>query len=589
MSKFEYNFDTLNNLLRVKLLKNATLYKNHDFTIDEVAILKEMTTAYVGGQMSLEISDLIEEVFSVRGLSNKLEKIEIIKSLVKKGVVEIGSTNIFAFEPNNRAVENQPLLDILHSSLSLSHKFLYILEGRIQEETKEIDAYKNNFEFIEDKLQKVYLYMDKRDRTILEAEVKKLDEKIAKRLENSDIEFPLQKIIEEKELSKNEEVILLAVLSEEYSFFANVRSLRSVDNLIELVSLERYEKFENRALFRENSKLIKSGLFELETSVHFVNEQKSFSNEEIYITDEVLHTIEGGKKVKRENKRKILQKLVDEGELFELITPKNSLEDVVLTKKSRETLNTIVKQLDKRVVERLYEWGIRDRKKGVDARIIFHGVPGTGKTMTAVALAKTLKKEVLHFDCSKILSMYVGESEKNVRNIFDSYKEIVKESGVEPVLLLNEADQFLTARSTDTASSISQMYNQMQNIFLEQIENFEGVLVATTNLLENLDKAFSRRFNYKVEFKPPTEKERIEIWKKHLPEKAPFEKDFSVEKLAKYKLTGGQIDLIVKNTAFHVATEEKPLFTESAFIKEIDREKKSGFENEQVMGFLVNR
>jgi hypothetical protein len=97
MSKFEYNFDTLNNLLRVKLLKNATLYKNHDFTIDEVAILKEMTTAYVGGQMSLEISDLIEEVFSVRGLSNKLEKIEIIKSLVKKGVVEIEQLKISLF------------------------------------------------------------------------------------------------------------------------------------------------------------------------------------------------------------------------------------------------------------------------------------------------------------------------------------------------------------------------------------------------------------------------------------------------------------------------------------------------------------
>ena len=77
-----------------------------------------------------------------------------------------------------------------------------------------------------------------------------------------------------------------------------------------------------------------------------------------------------------------------------------------------------MKQVDKKVVGRLVEWGVKDKKSGIDARIIFYGSAGTGKTMTAYSLAKSLKRQVLAFDCSKILSMYVGESEKNVRKIF---------------------------------------------------------------------------------------------------------------------------------------------------------------------------
>ena len=182
-----------------------------------------------------------------------------------------------------------------------------------------------------------------------------------------------------------------------------------------------------------------------------------------------------------------------------------------------------MRQVDKEVVARLVSWGVKDKKSGIDARIIFYGAPGTGKTMTAHSLAKSLKRQVLSFDCSKILSMYVGESEKNVRKIFDTYYELTAKTKTEPVLLLNEADQFLSARSSGPGGGAEQMHNQMQNIFLEQIENFKGILVATTNLLENIDVAFSRRFNYKIEFKKPDEKQRRELWKKMLPHGAPYE------------------------------------------------------------------
>ena len=111
------------------------------------------------------------------------------------------------------------------------------------------------------------------------------------------------------------------------------------------------------------------------------------------------------------------------------------------------------------------------------------------------------------------------------------------------------------------------------------------MLIATTNLLENIDKAFSRRFNYKIEFKKPNKTQREELWELMLPE-APYEESFDVKELCDYGLTGGQINLIIKNTAYKVAVRDKPLFTLKDFIDEIHREKDANFDGEKSMGFL---
>jgi SpoVK/Ycf46/Vps4 family AAA+-type ATPase len=239
------------------------------------------------------------------------------------------------------------------------------------------------------------------------------------------------------------------------------------------------------------------------------------------------------------------------------------------------------------VIKKLKEWGIKDKKKTIDAKIIFYGPAGTGKTMTAVSLAKTLKKPILSFDCSKILSMYVGESEKNVRRIFDEFKELSKQAKVEPILLLNEADQFLSARIEGNGSSADKMHNQMQNIFLEQIERFEGILIATTNLLENIDKAFSRRFNHKLEFKRPSKTQRVRLWQFMLPENADYSEDFDIDKLASFDLSGGQINLIIKNTAYKVALQDESVFSTKDFLDEIENELGSSFDTQKSMGFKV--
>lgn len=130
------------------------------------------------------------------------------------------------------------------------------------------------------------------------------------------------------------------------------------------------------------------------------------------------------------------------------------------------------------------------------------------------------------------------------------------------------------------------MHNQMQNIFLEQIENFKGILIATTNLIENIDTAFSRRFNYKIEFKKPDEKQRRQLWEMMLPKHADFEDGFNIDELAKYPLTGGQISLIIKNTAYSVAVYDNPVFTLDEFKAQIQKEQSGNFDNERLMGFI---
>jgi len=130
------------------------------------------------------------------------------------------------------------------------------------------------------------------------------------------------------------------------------------------------------------------------------------------------------------------------------------------------------------------------------------------------------------------------------------------------------------------------MHNQMQNIFLEQIERFDGILIATTNLLENLDKAFSRRFNYKIEFEKPNLKQRVELWKKLIPALLPLQKNFDFEQIAKHELTGGQIELIIKNTAYKLAVKDDAVFTLKDFEEQITKEKKGQFDSQIKVGFF---
>ena len=195
----------------------------------------------------------------------------------------------------------------------------------------------------------------------------------------------------------------------------------------------------------------------------------------------------------------------------------------------------------KEVRERMLQTGFR-----TGFACLFYGAPGTGKTETAYQLARHTGRDIMVVDVPQIKSKWVGDSEKNIKALFDRYREQVKRAKVTPILLFNEADAIIGIRKNGAQSAVDKMENSIQNIILQEMENLDGIMIATTNLTQNLDKAFERRFLYKIKFEKPTEEARSQIWHSMIPELS----DIDVHTLAsKYDFSGGQIENIARHYA----------------------------------------
>ena len=572
------------NFIKAQNVEKTNFFGQLKCSPEEAKILQYMSKEYVNGRDTLGVIDVLGAFYDLKNYKH-LEKLDLIKSLLEFGwLVQVSFDQVKLSEVSK--------LELINSSVSLSSAYLKMLEnGSNDFVLPEIKNYSDHLEYLQDQFFRIDLAqqlnvvrknfdVNSPSSNRLKSKLILLENRIKERIKVTNNSIMLEDFFKDNDLNEQEQTLFLALLKEEYS--GGDGSLRDMNSLIELISSDDYEKIKYRSLVEESSTLVSKSLIDYdEVLTPFGGINRNF-----YIPDEVLYKISHPTK-KNANVGKIkLDTVIKEQDMFELISTTKSLDDVVLNDKTKETLDALLKQVDKNVINRLKQWGIKDKKRGIEAKIIFYGVAGTGKTLTALALARSLKKEVLSFDCSKILSMYIGESEKNVRSIFDKYYELRTQTKSEPVLLLNEADQFLSARASGGVSSSDKMHNQMQNIFLEQIERFDGILIATTNLLENLDKAFSRRFNYKIEFVKPNKTQRLDLWKKLLPSSLPFDKDFDIEELAKYELTGGQIELVIKNTAYKIAVSDEPLFKVENFKEQITKEQKGQFDSENKVGFF---
>lgn len=177
---------------------------------------------------------------------------------------------------------------------------------------------------------------------------------------------------------------------------------------------------------------------------------------------------------------------------------------------------------------------------------LLYGAPGTGKTETVLQLARQTGRDIFQVNISEVKSMWVGESEKNVKNLFDQYRAMVGKAGVAPIFLFNEADAIIGKRQEGAERAVEKMENSIQNIILQEMENLKGILIATTNLAQNMDKAFERRFLYKIKFSKPTLDARIKIWQTMLPELS----EEVIRILAeKYDFSGGQMENIARHYA----------------------------------------
>ncbi|EMD0006390.1 ATP-binding protein [Campylobacter upsaliensis] len=567
----------LKEFLNEPKIEKSKLYQRLQCSKNEALILKELCKSYVCASASVSAFSLLAGLFGEKDYAY-LDYLEDLKSLIKRGFVTSGSGFFKNIDSNK--LSNSKLV-LLQSELSLSQYFLDFIDSKTSFEVPKIKAYGAYLEYLRDEFLRVELYeklsfaRHSEYYAVLKSHIKEFEKYIKECLKLSKFHNVLNAIFKEHALNTKEQILFLALLKEEYTLSHENSSTREQNALLNLISENELELRQNKKLLEDDSKLL--NLIEYDEYLNAFGElSKSF-----FISDEVLERVINSPT--KQNQKLKLESLVKEQEIFELIEPNIDINDIIMPENTKELLSNILKQKDKKVLERLSLWGIKS-SKNIEAKIIFYGPPGTGKTMSAFGVAKAMKKAVLSFDCSKILSKWVGESEQNVRKIFDTYKNIANSCKQSPILLLNEADQFLSTR-IEGGSGSDKMHNQMQNIFLEQIERFSGVLIATTNFLESLDSAFSRRFDLKIEFKKPDFKDRLKMWEKFLPQNADFEEAFELETLAKYELSGAQILMVVKNTALKTAISKDGIFTMRAFLESIQKELEGSFDKSKIVGF----
>ena len=181
--------------------------------------------------------------------------------------------------------------------------------------------------------------------------------------------------------------------------------------------------------------------------------------------------------------------------------------------------------------------------KGV--AMLFHGLPGTGKTAAAEMLAKATGRSIYHVDIAASKTCWFGESEKLFKKIFTDYRQMCEKEERKPILLFNEADALFSKRRDVDSGSCAQTENALQNILLEEMETLDGILIATTNLSTNFDDAFERRFLFKINFGKPDKAAKKAIWQSKLS----WLSEEDAAKLAeRHDLSGGEIDNIVRKT-----------------------------------------
>jgi hypothetical protein len=202
----------------------------------------------------------------------------------------------------------------------------------------------------------------------------------------------------------------------------------------------------------------------------------------------------------------------------------------------------------------LDEWGFDAKlstSRGLTA--LFYGPPGTGKTMVAGLIARELGLELYRVDLSKVFSKWLGETEKQLGEVFDA-----AEDG-QIVLLFDEADS-LFARRTEVKSSNDRYANLEDNYLLQRLDSFEGIAILTTNLDGSIDPAFKRRLSLRLCFPFPDEELRKRLWAAHVPPGAPTARDFNFDELARrFPLSGGYIRNSVLRAAYLAAQERRPL------------------------------
>ncbi|NLL28631.1 MAG: AAA family ATPase, partial [Bacteroidales bacterium] len=281
-----------------------------------------------------------------------------------------------------------------------------------------------------------------------------------------------------------------------------------------------------QSFFNKKNQLLELDLVELE--------------EDFYYNDADLLLTNNAKTILKESGINILVKKVNEDNI---INPDKIKEKTLIYNSKEDSEIKVIGNFLKEDEFKKLQEKLETKKLSKGITALFYGGPGTGKTETVYQLAKTSGREIMYVDISSAKSMWFGQSEKVVRKIFTDYKQYSEQAERTPILLFNEADAIISKRKNIESSNVAQTENAMQNIILEELEKFDGIFIATTNLISNIDKAFERRFLFKLKFCKPDNISRAKIWKLKIPRLSIN----NCKKLAEqFDLTGGEIDNIIR-------------------------------------------
>ncbi|MBQ2560917.1 MAG: ATP-binding protein [Fibrobacter sp.] len=247
-----------------------------------------------------------------------------------------------------------------------------------------------------------------------------------------------------------------------------------------------------------------------------------------------------------------------------LITTNLQWEDLVLSEETLDDINQLLAWIEKSEVV-LDDFGLRKNlKRGY--RSLFYGPPGTGKTLTATLIGAKVGMDVYRVDLSQVISKYIGETEKNLSNIFDQAEHR------NWILFFDEADSLFGAR-TQTSNSNDRAANQEISYLLQRVEDFPGIVILASNLKSNIDEAFSRRFQNAIYFPLPEAEERMKLWSNIFSKKTILEDDVNLDRFAeKYELAGGALTNVARYAALCAAQENRRKICNDDIIRALAKE-----------------
>ena len=346
-------------------------------------------------------------------------------------------------------------------------------------------------------------------------------------------QLKIAQVIKGHQLSDDDTMLLMLFC---FLFVDNDDDMVQMSDFEEIIDNNRLLRVWRHQLSREQHPLQKKKLIE------FNSPSSMIDGRIFHLTDEAKNDLLGelGICLKKKAKKQMLPK--------DFVSYKSVVaKQMFYTRDNQAQVDRLAQLLEEKkfrdVCRRMKQRGMR-----TGFACLFYGAPGTGKTETVMQLARQMKRDVMVVDFAQIRSKWVGDSEKNIKGVFERYRHFCKQLRRKPILLFNEADAVLNTRQEQATHSVDKMENTMQNIILQEMEQFDGIMIATTNLAQNMDPAFERRFLYKIQFERPDASVRANLWQEMIPELDTEECQALGEQ---FDFSGGQIENVARKYAIN--------------------------------------